>query len=110
MSEDNRTTGEEEIVEEGVIQLIDDDGNEVNFEVLMTFDHENQFYVSLLPVEELEGFEDGEVLLMRIDEDEDGESLTFSPIETEEELNAVWEVFIKLYEDDDEETEEEDEE
>ena len=106
MSEDNRTTGEEEIVEEGVIQLIDDDGNEVDFEVFMTFDHDNQFYVSLLPVEELAGFEDGEVLLMHIDEDEDGESLTFSPIETEEELNAVWEAFIKLYEDEDEDEEE----
>ena len=47
------------------------------------------------------GFEEGEVLIMRLDED--GEESVFSPVESEEELEAAWNEFIRLYEEEEEE-------
>ncbi len=92
----------DELMEDGIIELIDDDGNKVKFECLSTFDHKDHFYAALLPVDAVEGMEDGEVLIMRIDDDPETEITSFSPVESEEELDEAWDVFIKLYEEEDE--------
>ena len=88
-------------IESNIIALTDDEGNEVEFVWLMTFDCGEHFYASLLPVVPLEDFEEGEVLIMRLDED--GEESVFSPVESEEELEAAWNEFIRLYEEEEEE-------
>ena len=88
-------------LESNIIALTDDEGDEVEFECLMTFDCGDHFYASLLPVVPLEDFEEGEVLIMRLDEE--GEESVFSPVESEEELEAAWNEFIRLYEEEDEE-------
>lgn len=84
-----------EILNENIIELTDEDNNVVQFEHLLTFEYGESFYVALLPVEPLEDMEDGEVLLMRLEEDEEED--VFLPIETEEELEGVWNAFIELY-------------
>lgn len=88
-------------IESNVITLTDDEGNDVDFECLMTFDHGDHFYASLLPVVPMEDFEEGEVLIMRLDEDE--EQSIFSPVESEEELEAAFNEFLRLYEEEDDE-------
>lgn len=81
--------------------MTDDEGNKVQFEHLLTFEYGENFYVSLLPVTPLEDFEDGEVLIMRLEED--GDDDIFLPVETEEELEGAWNAFLELYNDEDEE-------
>ena len=86
---------------ENILELTDDEGNKVQFEHLLTFEYGENFYVSLLPVTPLEDFEDGEVLIMRLEED--GDDDIFLPVETEEELEGAWNAFLELYNDEDEE-------
>ena len=87
---------------ESVIELVDEDGNSVQFEHLLTFEYAERFYVALLPVEPVQDMEDGEVLIMRLEED--GDDDIFLPVETEEELEGAWNSFMELYyEDEDEE-------
>ena len=92
---------ENQVLNENILELTDDEGNKVQFEHLLTFEYGENFYVSLLPVTPLEDFEDGEVLIMRLEED--GDDDIFLPVETEEELEGAWNVFLELYNDEDEE-------
>ena len=96
--------------EENVVILTDDDGKDIRFLHIMTFDFEDSFFVALTPEEDMEDIENGEVLLMEILEDEDGNDC-YVPIENEDRLDQVWEEFERLYyEDDDEEGDEESDE
>ena len=88
--------------EESLVVLRDGNGSDVRFLHIMTFDFENSFYVALTPEDKVDGFENGEVLLMEIREDEDGTDI-YLPIENEQQLKDVWEEFEKLYYEDDEE-------
>ena len=92
---------ENQVLNENILELTDDEGNKVQFEHLLTFEYGENFYVSLLPVTPLEDFEDGEVLIMRLEEDVDDD--IFLPVETEEELEGAWNAFLELYNDEDEE-------
>lgn len=95
--------------EENVVILIDEDDKEIRFLHIMTFDFEESFFVALTPEEDTEDIENGEVLLMEILEDKDGND-TYAPIEDEDRLDKVWEEFERLYYEDDEEDGEEDDE
>ncbi|MGI6153983.1 MAG: DUF1292 domain-containing protein [Christensenellaceae bacterium] len=88
--------------EAGIIELMDDEGNVMKFEHLLTFEVEDQFFVAFTPTEKFEEFDVGEVLIMRIEEDENDEDM-FVPIETEEELDKLWEIFQQLYYEEEEE-------
>ncbi len=92
---------ENQVLNENILELTDDEGNKVQFEHLLTFEYGENFYVSLLPVTPLEDFEDGEVLIMRLEEE--GDDDIFLPVETEEELEGAWNAFLELYNDEDEE-------
>ena len=86
-----------------LIEMQDEEGNVLKFEHLLTFEVDDEFYVAFTPIEKMEEFDVGEVLIMRIKEDEDGD--VYLPIETETELDELWEIFQQLYYE--EETEEE---
>ena len=96
--------------EENVVVLTDEDGKDVRFLHIMTFDFEESFFVAMTPEEDQEDIENGEVLLMEILEDEDGNDC-YVPIENEDRLDKIWEEFERLYyEDEDDDDEEGDEE
>ena len=78
-----------------VIELEDEEGNATQFEHLLTFEYGENFYVALLPVSEAEDMEDGEVLIMRLVEEEEED--LFLPVETEEELEGAWNAFLEIY-------------
>ena len=94
---------ERDITEENIIEATDQDGNPVNFEHLLTFEYGENFYVAMLPVELPDDMEEGEVLLMRLEEDDDND--VFLPIDTEEELEGAWNAFLEMYYEDDEDEE-----
>jgi|GEM_PF-5835629 len=84
-----------------LIELMDDEGNKLSFEHLLTFEVENDFFIAITPTEDMEDFKEGEVLIMRVNDDgEDGE--VYLPIESEEELSSLWEIFQQLYYEDEE--------
>lgn len=75
-------------MEDNIIRLIDEEGEEISFEVVMTLQAEGKDYAILIPVEG----DDEEAYIFRIDTI-DGEDVIV-PIENEEE----YEVVLKAYE------------
>lgn len=75
-----------------VVVLMDEEGNETEFEYLDTVEMEEKEYVVLLPVQENNADPIEEVLILRVDQDENGEDV-FSSIDDDKELNTVFEQF-----------------
>ncbi len=80
-----------------VVELIDEDGKGVEFEHLMTLEHDGLNYIVLLPLDEVEGVDENEVMIMQIEEKEDED--VYLPVENEITLNEVFEIFLETIED-----------
>ena len=85
---------------DNIVILNDEDGNEVKFEFLDLVELDDEEYVVLLPVSE-EGEEDeGEVVILKLeDTDEDSEEESYVGVEDEEILNKVFAIFKEKYKD-----------
>ncbi len=70
----------DENMEESTITLTDEDGKETNFEVIGTFEVDNNQYIALIPVD---GEED-ECVLLKISTDENGEEMLITIDDDEE--------------------------
>lgn len=85
-----------------IIVLIGEDGEEVEFEHLDTVEFDGNEYVILLPLDE-EGEEENEevdeVVILKVDHNEDGED-AFVTVDDEDELNKVFEEFKTRMEED----------
>ena len=78
-----------------IITLEDDLGNEQDFEFLDTVEYEGEEYIVLLPADE----EQNEVMILRVDSLDD-ENESYSGIEDEETIQAVFDIFKERYKDD----------
>jgi len=85
---------------DNIIILNDEQGNEVKFEFLDLVELDEEEYVVLLPVSE-EGEEDeGEVVILKLeDTDEEAEEESYVGVENEEILNKVFAIFKEKYKD-----------
>jgi len=85
---------------DNIVILNDEQGNEVKFEFLDLVELDEEEYVVLLPVSE-EGEEDeGEVVILKLeDTDEDAEEESYVGVEDEEILNKVFAIFKEKYKD-----------
>ena len=85
---------------DNIIILNDENGNEVKFEFLDLVELDEEEYVVLLPVSE-EGEEDeGEVVILKLeDTDEETEEESYVGVEDEEILNKVFAIFKEKYKD-----------
>jgi len=85
---------------DNIIVLNDEEGKEVKFEFLDLVELDEEEYVVLLPVSE-EGEEDeGEVVILKLeDTDEDSEEESYVGVEDEEILNKVFAIFKEKYKD-----------
>jgi len=84
-----------------VVVLIDENGEEAEFEHIDTIEMNGNEYVVLVPlIEEEEEIEDEEeeVVILKVEHGEDGED-AFVSIEDDEELDAVFEEFKLRMED-----------
>lgn len=84
-----------------LITLLDEDGKEEQFEHLATIEHNGSSYVALVPYFEkpedlLE--DDGELVILKIIEEENGEEI-LAAIEDEEEFNTVAAKFEEILDD-----------
>ena len=87
--------------ENNIVELIDDEGNTLRYEHLLTFEYKGEWYCAFTPALEAEEKEDDEegdeVVIYRLVGDENDESL--EPIEDDEKLDEVFAEFCNQYED-----------
>ena len=88
---------DEENLDENIIVLNDDEGNEVKFEFLDLIKYEEEDYVVLLPVSEEE--EDNEVVILKLEETDSDEEESYVSVDDEETLSAVFEIFKEKFKD-----------
>lgn len=81
-----------------VITLTDEDGNDVDTEVIASMEVEElgKEFIAVLPQDTKEG-EEAEAMILQYSEDENGEPV-FAPIEDEEEFEIVSEAFNQVFE------------
>ncbi len=85
---------------DNVIVLNDEDGNEVKFEFLDLVELDDEEYVVLLPIIENEAEEDGEVVILKLeDTDDESEEESYVGVEDEEILNRVFSIFKEKFKD-----------
>ena len=83
--------------QEGVVELIDEDGQSVRFEHLMTLEHEGDLYVMLTALEATPDTDADEVFILKIDKDEQGEDC-YVTVDDEDTLQAVFDKFVAISE------------
>lgn len=96
MNDENITNNSEEELSDNIITLTDEDGKESNFELLDLVELDNEEYVVLLPVDDEESEEPGEVVILKVedsDDDSDEETESYVSVEDEEILTKVFEIF-----------------
>ncbi len=79
--------------QEGIMTLIDENGNEVEYEFIDSITYEDAEYVVLLPVEE----GDCEALILAVESD--GEMENYVAVDDEDVLSAVYEIFKERFAD-----------
>lgn len=91
--------------ENTIVTLLDENGKEVQFDLVMTFDYEGKRYAALLPMDDVDGVADDEVMLLEIVRE--GGDETYQAIENPVLLDEVFNEFIELFDEtfDDEEDE-----
>lgn len=83
------------------VTLIDEDGNEVEFEHIDTVEYEGVTYLAFIPAE-LSVEEDAEVVIMQVVTDENGEEL-LEGAEDDDIADAVFNIVMERAEAEDEE-------
>ena len=83
------------------VTLIDEDGNEVEFEHIDTVEYEGVTYLAFIPAE-LSVEEDAEVVIMQVVTDENGEEL-LEGVEDDDLADAVFNIVMERAEAEDEE-------
>ena len=80
-------------MQDNIISLVDENGVESEFEVILTLEANNKEYAILMPVDDEES---DEALVFRIDQDEEGEILV--PLENDDEYETVVAVYNAIME------------
>ena len=102
MADDIKNNIPEEELPEGIIELTDEDGVTSQFEYLTTIDHEGELYVVLMLMQEEENDEEGEVLILKIEKDEETEEDIYVSVDDEAISQAVFEKFLAMVEEEEE--------
>ena len=84
--------------ESNIVVLNDEDGNEIKFEFLDLIEYESEEYVVLLPIDEDGENDDGEVVILKL-EDSDTDEESYVSVDDEATLNAVFEIFKDKFKD-----------
>ena len=98
MNEEGKNVPEMDAELDNVIVLNDEEGNEVNFEFLDLVELDNEEYVVLLPTDE-EDADEGEVVILKVEDTESDEEESYVSVDDEEILNKVFEKFREKFKD-----------
>ena len=81
-----------EIYDPEIYTLTDDEGNELNFALLGSLEHEGTVYKALVPVDENGEETSDEYVILKLSVDEDGEDI-LETIEDDEEWDNIADIF-----------------
>ena len=77
-----------------LVTLIDENGKEVEFDLVATFDYEKKRYAALIPIDEVENVDEDEVVILEVVKDASGER--YLPIENDILLDEVFNEFLEI--------------
>ena len=77
------------------VVLNDEDGNEVEFELLDLVEYNGEEYVVMLPCDETA--DDGMVVILKLEQTDDEDLESYVAVEDEQTLNAVFEMFKERF-------------
>ena len=94
---------EDEELDDGIVELTDEEGNPVKFQHLATVEYEGEYYLALLPLDAEENSDDEseEVLLLKIEHDETNDEDYYATIEDDAVSDAVFAKFLELMQEED---------
>ena len=97
---DENVNGNEEL--DNIMVLKDEDGNEVKFEFLDLVELNDEQYIILLPVTLDDNEEEGEVLILQVEDTDtaDDEEESYISVEDDAILNEVFEIFKERFKND----------
>ena len=84
---------------DNIIILNDEEGNEVKFEFLDLVELDDEEYVVLLPVTEEGEENEGEVVILKVEDTESEDEESYVSVDDEETLNTVFEIFKEKFKD-----------
>jgi uncharacterized protein YrzB (UPF0473 family) len=87
--------------QEHIVTLQDENGNDVNFEHLMTVEHEGEYYVLLEATQDTDDCKEGEAIILKIVRDEETDEDVYATIEDEDEFEQVFEKCMAAMEEED---------
>ena len=85
-----------ELVNDTVITLRDENDHEVEFDLLLVFDHDGKRYAAMMPLQPVEGIGENEIVILEVKHR--GQDEYFDPIESPVLLDEVFREFEDLYE------------
>ena len=98
MDEDSINNLENEELD-NIIILSDENGEDVQFEFLDLIEYDSEEYVVLLPVLEDGEEDDGEVVILKVEDSESEDEESYVSVDDEETLNSVFEIFKDKFKD-----------
>ena len=99
MDNENKTPEMEDELD-NIIILTDENGEVVQFEFLDLIEYEEEEYVVLLPVEQMNAEEIGEVMILKVEPTESEEEESYVGVDDEETLDKVFQIFKEKFQDD----------
>ena len=80
-----------------IVELIDENDELIAFEYLMSLDYDGKEYIALIPINEDSESKEDEIVILRVEQDEEGND-RYTAIEDEEELEDVFDAVSQVYE------------
>ena len=77
-----------------LVTLIDEQGKEVEFDLVATFDYEKKRYAALIPLDDVDSVNEDEILILEIVKTADGEQ--YLPIQNDILLDEVFNEFLEI--------------
>lgn len=77
-----------------LVTLIDEQGREVEFDLVATFDYEKKRYAALIPLDDVDSVSEDEIVILEIVKTPDGE--IYRPIENDILLDEVFNEFLEI--------------
>ena len=99
MSEERTPNNSGEELDDNIIILNDEEGQETKFEFLDLIELDDEEYVVLLPAEETDEEEPGEVVILKVEDTDSEDEESYVSVEDEEVLNKVFEIFKEKFKD-----------
>ena len=99
MSENENNVPEMDEELDNIIVLNDEDGKEVQFEFLDLVELDSEEYVVLLPIAEEGEEEEGEVVILKVEDTDSEDEESYVSVDDEEILGKVFEIFKEKFKD-----------